>query len=254
MRLHPASAAAHSTASCRKLISRRVCVFRTACRQRFRKGFAHPPYRVDQIRPAPYQQVSRPDHLQRHLLLPLAVHNRVQHLRTDIAQLRQFVGVPRIVLVVPSGNVLHLMRVATCTSCPHARNPFAHSARLAACFHRHPAPRLPGKKLLQFFSLSPYAPLAGDLAFRIQNAYIAVFVAQIDPDKPLNSLRSSALFAVFLYLVVIIFMPVSFVHLECVTLGSLTHPVSGDRPSHTISALKGLCRANSVAMMFPCLT
>src|ERR1035438_9384216 len=88
----------------------------------------------------------------------------LQHARPYVAQLRQLVGVPRIVLVVSSRYVLHLVRVGHVHRMPVFLRQFTHPSRLAPGFHGHPAPRQLPEILFELLYCGTSTQLLRDLA------------------------------------------------------------------------------------------
>src|SRR6202050_3838000 len=120
----------------------------------------------------------------------------MQQPRFEMHQLRQLVGIPRIILGVALVDVRHFARVRYVDFMPALFDHLRHPPRLSAASHRHTAPWNASEVLPESFLFHPQPELPAHFAVRIQNADIAVFVAQIDSD-----VEGQALFGFLLALV-----------------------------------------------------
>src|SRR6202050_3575592 len=113
----------------------------------------------------------------------------MQQPRFEMHQLRQLVGIPRIILGVALVDARHFARVLTVASMPALFDPPRHPPRLSPGFHRHAAPWNASEVLPESFLFHSQPELPAHFAVRILNADIAVFVAQLDSDVDRKSTR-----------------------------------------------------------------
>src|SRR5579883_236399 len=106
--------------------------------------------------------------------------DRMQQSRFEVHQLRQFVGVPGIVLVITLVDVAYLPCVGYEYLVPAPLDHFRHPSRLPAGFDRYAAPPDPYQIPLQIRGLHRQPQRFHELPLLVQHANLAMLVPEVD--------------------------------------------------------------------------
>ena len=159
--------------------------------------------------------------------------DRPQQFRIHSRQPRQSLRIQPIVLPAAGADQLHLPRIRHDHLVPKAAQQPAHPRRMRSHFDRDPTLWQATKSLLHPFLSRRHLAFPHHLSFAVQHIIVAGLVSQVHADRD-RSLAGLAPLRTLWTSVILLHGRFSFLHLECVSIGSLPHP-AGDRPSHSIS-------------------
>src|SRR6185312_9610833 len=161
------------------------------------------------------------------LCLLTAVPDWTQQLRIKARQARQHVRIQLVVLAATFRDQFHLPRVGHDHLVPQRYQQPADPRRVRPYLERDPAPSQPPEPFTQSLLASGHFVFVYLLAIFGEHAIVADLIPQIQPNRErfhASALDPSLPFHASFTLAILLHKPVSFLHFECVSIGSLTHP------------------------------